>query len=74
MSEKTVALKEKINEMRAKRLGHSYEYDRALQRVMFHLHEQSKLDDDITAAEVELAALKSRQSKLKILSNLFTTK
>lgn len=65
-----IAIKEKINEARAKQIKFgNWEIEKA-QEIKHLIMQQSQLEDDIIALEVELAALKSKGQQETILSKL----
>lgn len=65
-----IAIEEKINEARAKQLKFSkWEVEKA-QEIKHLIIQQSQLEDDIIALEVELDALKSKGQRESLLSRI----
>lgn len=63
-----IAIQEKIHELRAKqRKFGCWEIEKA-QEIKHLIMQQSQLEDDIIALEVELAALKSNGQKTNLLN------
>lgn len=61
-----IALKEKINEARAKQRKFSKWEIEAAESIKHLIMQQSQLEDDIIALEVELDALKSKGQKTNL--------
>lgn len=65
-----IAIKEKIHEARAKQRKFSKWEIEAAESIKHLIMQQSQLEDDIIALEVELAALKSKGQRDTLLSKI----
>lgn len=57
-----IALKEKVNEARAKQRGHALAEMECIEEGQFHQREESRLEDEIICLEVELDQLKKTEA------------
>lgn len=58
-----LALREKINELRAKQRWHSLQEMEHAREIQSHIHEQSRIEDNIIELELEIHNLRSQKGQ-----------